>query len=207
MNKTYRSHPACLFLDVNLERTKDTFIASVLTVILNAVFSLITATGNFIVLHVIWKTQELHSPSFILLFCLAVSDFLVGLICQPFFVAYQIAELAESFSAYCTLRLIQTISGWITSGASLSILSAVSIDRLLALTLHLRYSAVITVPRVIKTAVCLWIVAAAVATLKFWMNKWIIIPALMLVLAFLITTLNTLKIFQIVSRHQRQAEC
>ena len=204
MNKTYRSHQACLFLDVNLERTKDTFIASVLTVILNAVFSLITATGNFIVLHVIWKTQELHSPSFILLFCLAVSDFLVGLICQPFFVAYQIAELAESFSAYCTLRLIQTISGWITSSASLSILSAVSIDRLLALTLHLRYSAVITVPRVIKTAVCLWIVAAAVATLKFWMNKWIIIPALMLVLAFLITTLNTLKIFQIVSRHQRQ---
>ena len=106
MNKTYLSHTACLFLDVNLERTKGTFIASVLTVILNAVFSLITATGNFIILQVIWKVQELHSPSFILLFCLAVSDFLV---CQRFFVAYQIAELAESFSAYCTLRMIQNL--------------------------------------------------------------------------------------------------
>ena len=203
MNKTYLSHPACLFLDVNLERTKGTFIARVLTVFLDAVFSLITASGNFIILQVIWKAQELHSPSFILLFCLAVSDFLVGLICQPFFVAYQIAELLESFSAYCTLRMTQNISSWTTSGVSLLILSAVFIDRLLALTLHLRYNTVITVPRVIQTAVCLWIFAIAVATLKFWMNKWIIVPALILVRAFLITTLSTLKIFQIVRRHQR----
>ena len=204
MNKTYLSHPACSFLDVNLERTKDTFIASVLTIILNAVFSLITATGNFIILQVIWKTPELHSPSFILLFCLAVSDILVGLICQPFFVAYQIAELAESFNVYCTLRLIQNISSWITSGVSLLILSGVSIDRFLALVLHLRYSMVVTVPRVIQTAVCLWIFSIAVATLKFWMSKWIIVPPLILVLAFLITILSTLKIFQIVRRHQRQ---
>ena len=204
MNKTYLSHPACSLLDVNLERTKGTFIASVLTIILNAVFSLITATGNFIILQVIWKTPELHSPSFILLFCLAVSDLLVGLICQPFFVAYQIAELAESFNVYCTLRLIQNISSWITSGVSLLILSGVSIDRFLALVLHLRYSMVVTVPRVIQTAVCLWIFSIAVVILKFWMSKWIIVPALVLVLAFLITTLSILKIFQIVRKHQRQ---
>ena len=204
MNKTYLSHPACSLLDVNLERTKGTFIASVLSIILNAVFSLITATGNFIILQVIWKTSELHSPSFILLFCLAVSDLLVGLICQPFFVAYQIAELAESFNVYCTLRLIQNISSWITSGVSLLILSGVSIDRFLALVLHLRYSMVVTVPRVIQTAVCLWIFSIAVVILKFWMSKWIIVPALVLVLAFLITTLSILKIFQIVRKHQRQ---
>ena len=84
------------------------------------------------------------------------------------------------------------------------ILSGGSVDRLLALALHLRYSMVVTVPRVIKIAVCLWIVSIAVATLKFWMSKWVIIPALTLVLAFLITTLRTLKIFQIVRRHQRQ---
>ena len=114
MNKIYLSHPACLFLDVNFERTKGTFIANIVTAILNAVFSLITATGNFLIVQVIWRTEELHSPSFILLFCLAISDLLVGLICQPFFVAYQIAELAESFSVYCTLRMIQNISSWIT---------------------------------------------------------------------------------------------
>ena len=110
MNKTYLSHPACSFLDINLEQTKGTFIASVLTVILNSVFSLITATGNFIILEVIWKAQELHSSSFILLFCLAVSDFPVGLICQPSFVAYQIAELVDSFSVYCTLQPYHNLS-------------------------------------------------------------------------------------------------
>ena len=87
---------------------------------------------------------------------------------------------------------------------SLLILRAVSIDRLLALTLHLRYSTVITVPPVIITAVCLCIVAVTGATLRFWISKWIVIPALIMVLAFLITTLSSLKIFQIVRKHQRQ---
>ena len=151
------THLICSFLDVNLEQTKETFIASVLTCILNAVFSLITFVGNFIILNVIWKTQELHSPSFILLFCLATSDLLVGLICQPFFVAYKIAELANNFSAYCILRMIQSISSWITAGVSLLILSQVSVDRLLALTLHLRYNTIITVPRVLKVAAFHWI--------------------------------------------------
>ena len=202
MNKT---HPlACFFLDVNLEQTKNTFVASILTCILNAVFSLITSAGNFIILHVIWKKQELHSPSFILLFCLAASDLLVGLICQPFFVAYRIAALVDSFSAYCVLRMIQNISGWITSGVSLLILSGISIDRLLALTLHLRYNTIVTVRRVFQTAFCVWVFSITVVISRFWISKWIVVPVVTSALTFLATTLSTLKIFQIVRRHQRQ---
>jgi len=63
--------------------------------------------------------------------------------------------------------MTHSISSRITSGASLLILSGISVDRLLTLALHLRYSIVVTVPRVVKTAVCLWIVSIAVATLKF----------------------------------------
>ena len=201
MNET---HVICSFLDVNLEQTKETFIASVLTCIFNAVFSLITFLGNFIILNVIWKTEELHSPSFILLFCLAASDLLVGLICQPFFVAYQIAELANNFSAYCILRMIQNISGWITAGVSLLILSCVSVDRLLALTLHLRYNTIVTVPRLLKVAAFLWTGCITAVMLRFWVRNWIIIPLVVLLLTFLVTALSTLKIFQIVRRHQRQ---
>ena len=160
--------------------------------------------GNSVILHVIRKTQELHSPSFVLLFCLAASDLLVGLICQPLFVAYKIAELGNDFSVYCILRMIQTISGWITSGVSLLTLSTVFVDRLLALTLHLRYTMIVTVPRVCQTAVFLWIFAVTVVMLRFCLRNWIILPTVVLLLTFLVTALSTLKIFQIVRKHQRQ---
>ena len=204
MDKTHPSNAKCSFLDVNLERTKNSFMASILTSILNALFSLLTVSGNFIILRVIWKTQELHSPSFILLFCLAAADLLVGLICQPFFVAYQIAELTDNFSAYCILRMIQNISGWITTGVSFGTLSGVSIDRLLALTLHLRYNTIVTVQRILQAVSVLWIVSIAVVMLRFWIRPWIIFPFAVVVASFVVKTLSTLKIFQIIRRHQRQ---
>ena len=204
MNKTHPGHLECFYLDVNLEKNNDTFIASILTCILNAVFSLITVAGNLITLRVIWKTQELHSPSFILLFCLAASDLLVGLICQPFFVAYQIAELTDNFNAYCILRVIQNISSWTTSGACLIILSAISVDRLLALTLHLRYNTIVTVQRILQTVAVCWIFCVTAVILRFWVHQWIIFPVITVVTSFLVTTVSTLKIFQIIRRHQRQ---
>lgn len=204
MDKTHPSHAKCSFLDVNLEQTKNTFIASILTSILNAVFSLLTVSGNYIILRAIWKTRELHSPSFILLFCLAAADLLVGLICQPFFVAYQIAELTDNFSAYCILRMIQNISGWITTGVSFGTLSGVSIDRLLALTLHLRYNTIVTVQRIVRAVCVFWILSIAVVMVRFWIRPWIIFPFAVVVASFVVTTLSTLKIFQIIRRHQRQ---
>jgi len=204
MDKTHPSNVTCAFLDINLEQTNNTFIASILTCILNAVFSLITVSGNFIILRVIWKTQELHSPSFILLFCLAAADLLVGLICQPFFVAYQIAELTDNFSAYCVLKMIQNISGWITTGVSLATLSGVSIDRLLALTLHLRYNTIVTAQRMLQAVFMFCIVSVTVVMLRFWIHPWIVFPVVVVVASFVVTTISTLKIFQIVRKHQRQ---
>ena len=196
-------HLNCFFLNVNLDQTKDTFIAIILTCTLNGVFSLLTSTGNIIILHVIWKKQELHSPSFTLLFCLSASDLLVGLICQPCFVIYNIAELSDNFNLYCTFRIAQTISSYITSGVSLATLSGISIDRLLSLTLHLRYNTVVTVDRIVRTVSVLWIVSITVVVLRFWINKWIIFPTVLFLSTFVVTTLSTLKIFQIVRRHQR----
>ena len=204
MNETHPSHLTCFFLNVNLEQTKDTFMSGILSCILNALFSLITVTGNFIILYVIRKTQELHSPSFLLLFCLAAVDLFVGLICQPFFVAFKIAELVNNSSAYCILRMIQNISGWTTAGVSLAILSGISVDRFLALTLHLQYNTIVTAQRIVQTFVVFWILSATIVMLRFWIRQWIIFPAVTASISFLVTTLSTLKIFQIVRRHQRQ---
>ena len=199
-----RTHLTCSFLKINLDRTEESQTANIFTCVLNSVFSLISCMGNCVILHAIRKTPELHSPSFMLLFCLAASDFLVGLVCQPFFVAYKIAELANDFTAYCTLRMIQTICGWTTTAVSLVTLSLVSVDQLLALTLHLRYNTIITVPRVFQITAFLWIASITGILLRFWMSNWLFLPLVTLLLTFLVTILSTLKIFQVVRRHQRQ---
>ena len=203
-NRTNLSLPSCFYLDLRLEKNNDTFIASVVTCIFNAVFSLLTAIGNSVILQVIWRKQELHTPSFILLFCLAASDLLVGLVCQPFYVAFKITELIDNFGAYCILRMIQSISGWTTTGVSLAILSGVSIDRLLVLTFHLRYNTIVTVQRVLQTVFVVWMLSVAIVMLRFWIRQWLIFPVAIVVTSFLVTTISTLKIFQIVRRHQRQ---
>ena len=195
----------CSFLQVNSEQTKDTFIASILTSILNAVFSLLTTTWNFIILYVIWKKQELHSPSFILLFSLAASDLVVGLICQPFFVAYHIAEFVGNYNVYCVLIIIQRLFSYTTTSVSLATLSGISIDRLLALTLHLRYSTIVTFNRTVLTNFAVWIGSAALVLVNFWTTTaWIFISVAGLLLTFFVTALSTIKIFQIVRRHQNQ---
>ncbi len=206
MNRSNASRINCFFLNVNLEETHDAFIVGILTCVLNVLFSLITSTGNLIILHVIRTKQELHSPSFILLFCLATSDLLVGLICQPFYVAYKITELTDHLNAYCVFRMIQNMSGSITFSVSLATLSVVSVDQFFAEILHLRYNSIVTVRGILQTVTFLWILAITAVTSRLWIvsSRWIIAPVVLFLLTFLAITLSTLKIFQIVRRHQRQ---
>ena len=184
----------CFFFEdqLHFDSTEEVFITNIVTCILNSFFSLLTCIGNFIVVFVIGKTRDLHSPSFILLGCLAVSDLLVGLICQPLFVGYKIAELEKNFAVFCILNVVQSLSGWTTAGVSLLILAAVSIDRLLALTLHLRYKTIVTVPQVFQTTIALWIFAIVTVLLRFWMaNKWYFIPIALIFLIFFVIMIST----------------
>ena len=154
---------------------------------------------------VILKTRELHSPSLTLLFSLAVSDLLVGLIGQPFFVAFKIAELLGNFKVYCTLRMIQFFFGWITGSVSFIILSGFCIDILLALTLHLRYQNIVTIPRMVTVIIVVWVFCSALAISKIWLlDRWIILPAIIAPVAIVLTALCTSNIFHIARKHLRQ---
>ena len=81
------------FMEVIQEKTRVTFISIVVTCTPNAIFSLVTCMSSEVLPHVTRKTRKFYSLSFILLFCLSLSDFLVGVICQPFFIANHTIEL------------------------------------------------------------------------------------------------------------------
>ena len=43
-----------------------------------------------------------------------------------------------------------------------------------------------------------------IVMLRFWIHQWLIFPVAIVVTSFVVTTMSTLKIFQIVRKHQRQ---
>ena len=204
MNKTGK---ACLLLsDISFDKVEELFVTNILTCILNLSFGFVTFVTNTTILLAIKNTCDLHTPSFVLLGSLAASDLLVGLVCQPLFVASKIAELDRNLTAYCWLRLLQSRTAWNTSGVSLLTVAAVSVDRLLALILHLRYETLVTVPRILQVTFLFWILSMILnVVLTFWMiNVWLFFPMVNFFLTFIVITISTLKIFQTVLRHQRQ---
>ena len=202
MNKTDLK---CLFLDVHWQLTPQYITVSVMSCVISSIFALTSVLGNGTIMFVIWKTKELHSPSFKLLFCLAAADVLVGLISQPSFVAFKTAELLRQYNIYCNLRLIQFFSGWIIGSVSYLILSAISIDRLLALSLHLRYNSIVTVPRVTSLVIVIWLLISILTASKIWLgDKWVVFPIVMNVFAVLTTALCTYKIFYIARKHLKK---
>ena len=203
MNKSL-VNTSCFFLTMNVGQTEAIFMANVVTCILNLLLSPITCAGNFIIVYVIWKSRDLHSPSFFLLGCLAAADFLVGVICQPSMVASRIAELQGDSSLIYPLTMLQSMSAEITGSVSLFILALVSIDRLLALTLHLRYNSIVTVSRMCFAVLLIWVAAATTFSLRFAVTNWTIIPLLSMLITFLVIAFCTYKIFHIVGKHRRQ---
>ena len=195
----------CFFLDVFRQHSSQSITVSVVLCVVTSLFAYTAVMANGATMLVIWKTRELHSPSFALLFCLAFSDFLVGLLGQPLFVAFKSAELLGKFDAYCKLRLSQFFIGWITGSLSFVIVSGVSFDRLLSLKLHLRYTATITVPRVLTLVASILVSLSILTILKLWLkDNWIIIPAAIFSATSLVTAVSTFQIFQIARKHQRQ---
>ena len=207
MNKTETTCFGYYFTGISFDNTGEVFITNILNCILNVMFSIITCVDNSTILLAIKNTQDLHTPSYVLLGCLTFSDLLVGLICQPLFVGVKIAEFERSLTVYCWLRMLLTRSGWTTAGVSFLIVAAVSVDRLIALHLHLRYSAFVTVSRVLQATLVIWILSVILCVvLRFWMMtaEWFFIPLVIFVVVSVVLTVSTMKIFQMVRRHQRQ---
>ena len=112
---------------------------------LNSTLAVIAFLGNVLII-VSLKHVSLHPPSKLLLGCIASTDLCVGLVTQPLFFNLLISP---EDSEHCLLSsiLIHSI-GAIFCAVSLLLLTAISVDRLLALLLGLRYRQVVALRRV-----------------------------------------------------------
>ena len=96
--------------------------------------------GNGLALH---KESSLHPPSKLLHRCLATTDLCVGLVTHPLTATFWISVVLEHWSLCRYTSDASFITGFSLCSVSLLTLTAISVDRLLALLLGLRYRQVV----------------------------------------------------------------
>ena len=131
-------------------------------------FSITAFLGNALILVALHKESSLHAPSKLLLRNLATTDLCVGLIVEPVLITYFISVLNEQWHVCRFAFGMFHITVYILSSVSLFTLAAISVDRLLALLLGLRYRQVVTLKRIYMTIILSWILATIGSTIYFW---------------------------------------
>ena len=133
------------------------------------IFLAITAIlGNTLILVALHHESSLHPPSKLLLRCLATTDLSVGLMSQPLSVAFWISIVVRNWS-FCRLFSILTfMASYLLGSVSLLTLTVISVERLLALMLGLRYRQVVTCRRISVTLAFILIVSIVAAMISGW---------------------------------------
>ena len=181
-------------------------ICQIANCILNPLTAVPATVVNLLTIISIWRTPSLHTPSNILLLNLALSDFFVGLVAQPTFQVFLVADIRDLPDAYCSSALAHNVAAYATSGASFLILTAISIDRFTAIYLHLRYQEIVTVKRVIWGLILIWSTPLlASSTILWWGKSFIDFFALVSVhICIFINFVCYSMIYTVARRHRRK---
>ena len=177
--------------------TPETII--IINCVLNAPLMLISILGNALVLAAIIRTPSIRStPHMIMLRSLAVSDFLVGLVTQPIYVAKQ---LTEDRIVYYALMLI----GSSLCVVSLMTITAITVDRFMALHYHMRYVTIVTESRVKYTLILIWLISFLLSGFFCWLpREHMFVVATVTIICLLICITSYVRIYCFIRRHQLQ---
>ena len=136
---------------------------------LNCFVAITAFLGNTLILVALHEVSSLHAPSKLLFRSLA-TDLCVGIIAEPLYATYLIFILNEPWNICPNVFAAFYITGQILCSVSLFTLTAISVDRLLALLLGLRYRQVVTLKRIYRIVAVFWVFSTVGPTMLLW-NK------------------------------------
>ena len=175
--------------------TPETII--IINCVLNVPLMFISILGNALVLVATMRTPSIRStPHMFMLRSLAVSDFLVGLIAQPFYIAEQLTN-----DRY--VHQLSVITGYSLCGISLLTITVLAVDRFLALHYHMRYATLVTESRVKYSLIIIWLISFLASVIAFWdaRVRWVTVGSI-IIICLIISTFSYIRIYRIVRRHQ-----
>ena len=167
---------------------------------LNIVLSITASLGNALILIALQKLFSLYPPTNLFFRCLAVTDLCVGLIVQPLY-TINIISLVTKMNENVLHYIYEAcgVSSVSLYAISVLTLTAISVDRLLALSLGLRYRHVVTLRRVRVVIICIWLIGSSAGIIRLWrvdlsLHEVTVIVTLSLVISFFCYTIIHLKL-------------
>ena len=181
------------------------------TIIANCIFnSFLTHTAimlNIVTIYAIHKAATIAKPLKTLLLHLAFSDVAVGFLCHPVYISLLIKWLRMENPSCNAYRILSISSALFSLASSLGVV-VVSMERFLAVHLHLRYQELVTHKRVVYMVISIWVYSIFVSSMTLWglrrtpnaFSSVTVAIGLILIFAFYI------KIYLTVRRHKNQIQ-
>ena len=163
-----KSHKIYEHFYCSAELTREIHSQLISVATLNIFLSITAVLGNALILAAIHMESSLHPPSKLLFSSLTVTDLCVGLIPQPVAVIEWMSLICEQWNICQIAKDVNLISSYILCSLSLFTVTAISVDRLLALLLGLRYRQVVTLKRVYAIILVFCVVSIVASTLSIF---------------------------------------
>ena len=173
----------------------------------NILLSITAILGNSLILVALHKESSLNPPSKLLYRCLATTDLLVGLVGQPLVATLWMSVFHEQWRLCRFAWEAAFISGYGLCLMSLLTMAAMSVDRLLALLLGLRYKQIVTLKRtyiIVATLCIVTFVATLCNVLDSRIAPWF--GRIVISCCLLISIASYAKIFCALRRHHAQVQ-
>ncbi|XP_022795147.1 beta-1 adrenergic receptor-like [Stylophora pistillata] len=179
---------------------RSTFIANcVLNICLTYTFIML----NIVTIYAIRKTSTMAKTLKTLLLSLACSDVAVGLFTQPLY-SFHLIKWLQLDNPSCNTRQMWIISNLLFLAASILGVVAVSVDRFLAVHLHLRYQELVTHKRVVIVVIGMWVYSAFGSLTILWVpfSSQYLISLVFMSFIFILTFVVYIRIYLTVRRHR-----
>ena len=156
------------------------------------------------------KVFTIRPPTKLLYKCLVLTDLCVGLFLQPLLAIRILSIVTKTITPENMFYFIEANSSlsFILCGVSVATSTAISLDRLLALILGLRYRIVVTLKRVAVAVICFWLIGiffgmvGSFVSFRIALNGAVILG----VLALGISIFSYVKIFLRLRQHQSRVQ-
>ena len=205
MSKLYCNQSSKFFpIFTELEDLRSACIANC---VFNIFLSYTAFMLNIVTIYAVYKTSTMPKTLKTLLLSLACSDVAVGLFIQPLYTFFLINWLRLDIPG-CNTQQVWTISSRLFSAASFLGVVAVSVDRFLAVHLHLRYQELVTHRRVVIVVIVIWVYNAFLSLMILWgpLGTLDVVGMINFAFSFIITLVVYIRIYLTMRRHKNHIQ-
>ena len=180
----------------------------VATCVFNSFLSYTTIILNIVTIHAIRKTALLPKPLRTLLLSLAASDVGVGLLALPLRISILVSRLKRSRIDPISFKGLMAVMTFFCASSLFSVVT-ISVDRFLAVHLHLRYQELVTHKRVLAVVISIWLLSAIISSSVFWDPLLVsikVITFVMMTVCLIVVVTVYWRIYIVLKRHKNQIQ-